>query len=393
MLCIASRACSTVASSTSPSTRLSPLHVRSFLLPALPAKLRISITSMANRSSRAAAASGARTALDEKDANTGAFVRRDSVWRSWVGEGKDFPAEDGRYHLYVAYACPWANRCLAVRAMKGLEDCIGVSVVHPTWQKTRPGKDEHSGWVFRDPSDPPCTSMEGHGSFSCEGSIPDTVNGAADVRALYEMAGDTEGKYTVPILWDKKTKTIVSNESADIIIMLNGAFNEFAKVPKLDLNPPEMVAAQAEVDKWIYPCINNGVYRCGFATSQGAYEEAMGDLFEGLDRAESILSQQRYIAGGKMTLADVRLFMTLVRFDEVYVVYFKTNTKMIREYPNLYNYVKDMYQTTGMAGTVNMDHIKMHYFTSHPVLNHFSVVPLGRGDKWLQEPHDRARAY
>lgn len=339
------------------------------------------------------AASKARTAVDET--TDGAFVRTAAGFRSMVGED-GFDPEAGRYHLYVSLACPWANRCLAVLYIKGLEDAIGVSVVHPTWQRTRPDDptDAHCGWVFRAPTDPPLSSPTGMGSFGCEGCVPDGVNGAKTVRDLYELARDTTGKYSVPVLWDKKRSTIVNNESSEIIRMLNSDFNAFAKNPGLDLYPPALRGAIDAANEWVYPSINNGVYRCGFAQKQEPYEAAFRELFSALDRCEEILSRQRYLAGDVLTEADVRLFMTLIRFDEVYVVYFKTNGHFIHEYPNLRGYVQDVYQAHGGAigRSISIPHIKTHYFTSHPTLNYYAIIPVG-GEPWWEQPHNREETF
>jgi len=329
--------------------------------------------------------------LTSKD---GAFVRAVSSFRESIKAGGRFPPAAGRYHLYVSLACPWACRCVAVMYMKGLEDVIGLSVVHPTWQRTRPEIDEHCGWTFRDPSDEPLTSSAGYGSFDGRDCIPDSINGAKFVRDLYEKAGgpDYEGVYSVPVLWDKEEGTIVNNESSEIMRMFNSEFNEFAKAPELDLYPEKLRAEIDAAAEWVYPTINNGVYRCGFAQSQQAYDKAFGELFGSLDRLEGILEKQRYLAGDVLTEADIRLFVTLIRFDEVYVVYFKTNKKALREYPNIRNYVRDVHQTPGVKESVNMYHIKTHYFTSHPKLNYYAVVPNG-GDPWWEEPHDRATKF
>lgn len=301
----------------------------------------------------------ARTALDELG-KAGEFKRTEAGWRSSIEQGGRFEPEAGRYHLYISYACPWANRCLAVLYMKGLEDAIGVSVVHPTWQRTRPDNpaDEHTGWVFRSPSDLPLTSSTGFGTFPGTACVPDNVNHTQSVRDLYELAGDTIGKYSVPVLWDKKDKTIVNNESSEIIRILNSAFNHLpsCKHPALNLYPEALRHAIDDVNSWTYPTINNGVYRCGFATAQGPYEQAFSELFASLDRCESILARQRYIASDVLTEADVRLFMTLIRFDEVYVVYFRCNRQFIREYPNICNYVRELYQIPEIGRSTNMYH-------------------------------------
>lgn len=200
------------------------------------------------------------------------------------------------------------------------------------------------------------------------------------------------GKYTVPILWDEKEGCIVNNESSEILRMLNSKFNELSSAPQLDLYPQDLRQQIDEVNEWVYKSINNGVYRCGFATSQEAYEAAFDELFGALGRCEDILGRQRYIIGDSFTEADIRLFMTLIRFDEVYVVYFKTNRRFIHEYPNLREYTRDIYQTPGVAASVNMQHIKVHYFSSHPKLNYYAVVPKG-GEAWWEQPHNRQQRF
>eukprot|EP00586_Coscinodiscus_wailesii_P010238 CAMPEP_0172497994 /NCGR_PEP_ID=MMETSP1066-20121228/107801_1 /TAXON_ID=671091 /ORGANISM="Coscinodiscus wailesii, Strain CCMP2513" /LENGTH=300 /DNA_ID=CAMNT_0013271059 /DNA_START=38 /DNA_END=936 /DNA_ORIENTATION=+ len=299
----------------------------------------------------------ARTALDEtKD---GEFKRVESAWRNVISKGSRFAPEKDRYHLFVAYACPWAHRTLIVRALKGLQDTISVTVVHPIWQKTKPddGSDTHCGWVFGVADD---DGAAGSSFVNVKGlggpfpsryfdNNPEPFFGCVSVRELYERAGDTNGKYTVPILWDKSLNTIVNNESSEIIRMLNSDFNEFSSCPNVDLYPFAMRDAIDSVNEWVYPTINNGVYRCGFATSQKAYDTAIDELTKSFDRIESILQKQRYIAGDKFTEADVRLFVTLLRFDEVYVVYFKTNTRCVAQSPVILNYCREIYQMPGVA--------------------------------------------
>jgi len=270
-----------------------------------------------------------------------------------------------------------------------------VVVVHPTWQRTRPGVegDEHCGWAFANESGEPFSSPSGHGSFSNEGSMTDPLNGAKFVRDLYELANaPATQRYTVPILWDGKLKTIVNNESSVLIRELNSSFNNIAKNPGMDLYPEPLRPAIDAVNEWVYSGINNGVYKCGFAISQEAYDGAVAELFDALDRVEEILSKQRYIAGDVFTEADVRLFQTLIRFDEVYVVYFKTNRKCIREYKHMSEYVKEVYQMPGMGETVDMNHIKVHYFTSHPTLNTHAIIPSGPGTDF-SAPHNRAELF
>uniref|UniRef100_A0A7S3XM83 GST C-terminal domain-containing protein n=1 Tax=Heterosigma akashiwo TaxID=2829 RepID=A0A7S3XM83_HETAK len=329
------------------------LHFFSFaaaLRPQIPiAAFRTTATMM---SQTAPPSKKAKTALDEMD-KKGAFIRTDAGFRDWVsGSSEKFKPEAGRYHLYISWACPWANRCAMVRKLKGLEDAIGLSVVHPTWQRTRPddAADAHCGWAFAAPGDPPLAPLAPGGRpVPCEGCVPDAVNGAKFVRDLYEKANDSLGKYSVPILWDKKEQTIVNNESSEIIRMLNSEFNAFAEQqPALDLYPPALRAAVDAANAWVYPAVNNGVYRSGFAQTQEAYEEAVDELFAALDRMEALLATNRFLAGPAFTEADVRAFQTLVRFDEVYVVYFKCDKKKISQYPNILNYCREIYQVVRM---------------------------------------------
>lgn len=330
-----------------------------------------------------------RTALDELD-DKGAFKRRDSVYRDCIAPGTKFSPESNRYHLYVSLACPWASRCVATLYLKGLDHVIGLSVTHPTWGRTRPGdpEDLHAGWQFKSESDPPVANPAGYGEFCCDGCVPDSVNGATFVRDLYELAGDTNGKYTVPVLWDKKNRTIVNNESSDIVRILNSAFNDMAKNPQLDLYPEEKREEIDAMNERVYHAINNGVYKCGFATSQEAYDAAVGSLFEALDEVEKVLQKKRFLCGDEMTEADIRLFVTLIRFDIVYIVYFKTDKKAIREYPALKEYVKDLFSVPEIQKSVNINHIKTHYFTSHPILNAYAIIPRGP-DPWWTEEHNR----
>jgi glutathionyl-hydroquinone reductase len=341
-----------------------------------------------------------RDSLDETSAK-GEFQRRDSAWRNWISNDPDaqFPPESGRYHLIVAMACPWAHRTLITRSMKGLQDCISISVVHPIWQRTKPDVegDKHRGWVFGHAfGDKPMKNAEGRGGpfpSAYPGNDPDPLFGFSTVRDFYEFSNDSEGKYTVPVLFDKKTNTIVSNESADIIRMLNSEFNEFASNPQLDIYPDDNKELQDkinEVNDWVYNNLNNGVYRCGFAKSQEAYDKAIADLTEAFDKVEEILKRQRYIAGDLFTEADIRLFVTLVRFDEVYVVYFKCNSRSVATSPTILNYVRDIYQMDCVKETVNMEQIKAHYYCSHPELNYYSVIPKGSDFvNLLEQSHNR----
>jgi glutathionyl-hydroquinone reductase len=313
----------------------------------------------------------------------------------------EFPAAgNGRYHLYVAYACPWAHRTLMVRALKGLQDAITVTVVHPVWQRTRPDdpNDLHTGWFFGSSSEEGLTNADGHGGpfpTAFANNEPDPHGNAVSIRDVYERAaalkqGGTGGVYSVPILWDTVQNTIVSNESSEIIRMLNSEFNAFSTNPSLDLYPADMRDAIDAVNEWVYPTINNGVYRCGFAKSQEAYDQAIAQLTESFDRVEQILQKQRYIAGDRFTEADVRLFVTLLRFDEVYVVYFKCNTRSVEHSDAILNYCREIYQMPGVKETVDMKQIKTHYFASHPKLNFYSIIPAGRNFiQLLEQPHNR----
>lgn len=340
----------------------------------------------------------ARTSLDEMNVS-GEFQRKDSTFREIISlEHSTYKPEAGRYHLYISLACPWANGVYCLLKMKGLEDIIGVSIVHYSWQRTRPDdeNDLHTGWVFNDPNDLPVTAMSGSKNHSCDGCIPDINYGVGSIRDLYEMSDDTSGKYSVPVLWDKKTKTIVNNESLDILPMFNSAFDSFLPEGSpgrlLNLYPADLTTEMQETNSWVYNDINNGVYRSGFATSQAAYDKAVTSLFESLDRAEDILSKSRYLCGSRLTFVDLRLFMTLIRFDEVYVVYFKCNVRQISNYHNLTNYMRELYQNEDIRSVINMMHIKGHYFTSHVKLNTYGIIP--RGPNVLANmdlPHDRER--
>ncbi len=281
------------------------------------------------------------------------------------------------------------------RNLKGLKDVISMTAVHPVWQTTRPGVDSHRGWVFGNPDTKgTLTNSDGRGGpflSAYSGNDVEPMFGSRSVRDLYEYAGDEEGKYTVPILWDKKKNTIVSNESSEILRMLNTEFNAFSDNVDLDLYPEDMRDVIDEVNGWIYDNLNNGVYRCGFAKTQEAYDKAIDDLTKAFDRVDLLLQEQRYIAGDKFTEADIRLFVTLVRFDEVYTVYFKCNTRSVANSPAILNYCREIYQMPGIKETVDMEQIKLHYYASHPELNHYSIIPKGSDFLGLlEEPHDRS---
>ena len=305
---------------------------------------------------------------DNRAESDGRFVRATTSFRDTItADGSSgFRAEPGRYHLYVSHACPWAHRTMILRALRGLEDVISVSVVDPFMG------DE--GWHF---SDGP-------------GCIPDTVNGTRFLREVYKLARDDyTGRVSVPVLWDKKEKTIVNNESAEIIRMLNRAFNAWGN-GDLDFYPAALRDEIEAVNEPIYEHVNNGVYKTGFARSQTSYEDAFDALFATLDALEARLGTQRYLAGACITEADWRLFPTLVRFDAVYVGHFKCNGRRIEDYPNLSNCLRELYQFPGVADTVNMAHIKGHYYGSHVSVNPTRIVPKGPVLDFTR-PHDRDR--
>ena len=308
------------------------------------------------------------------DVRSGRFVRMPTSFRSWVtpdgGSGRSgqsgFAAEPGRYHLYVSLACPWAHRTVIFRKLKGLQDVISLSVVEPLMAS--------EGWVF------------GSGA----GAVADFVNYKQRLADVYLIADPHyTGRVTVPVLWDKRRSTIVNNESAEIIRMFNSAFDAFTEV-RADYYPQALHGEIDRINDFVYANVNNGVYRAGFARSQEAYEEAFLALFAALDETEKRLSGRRYLAGEKLTEADWRLFTTLVRFDAVYYGHFKCNLRRIVDYPNLSNYLRDLYQVPGVAETVSIDHIKRHYYGSHRHIDPTGIVPLGPALDF-SAPHDRAR--
>ncbi|MDP0926450.1 glutathione S-transferase family protein [Paracoccus onubensis] len=303
----------------------------------------------------------------------GRFQRSTTSWRNWItpdgaagpsGEG-GFAAESGRYHLYVSYACPWAHRTLIFRELKGLSPHIGVSAVHPDMLS--------EGWEFR--TDFP-------------GATGDELFGTHFLRDIYLRADPkASGRVTVPILWDRQRDTIVSNESAEIIRMFNSAFDDLTGNSD-DYRPADLHSLIDALNERIYDTVNNGVYRAGFATSQEAYDEAIGPLFDSLDWLEGILADHRYLTGGRLTEADWRLFTTMVRFDPVYHTHFKCNRAWLREYPNLWGWTRELYQIPGIAGTVNFDHIVRHYHYSHDTINPYRIIPTNPRIDW-SEPHGR----
>lgn len=309
----------------------------------------------------------------ETESTDGAFKRQEAQFRNWMtadgsagpsGEG-GFKAESGRYHLYVSHACPWANRTLIFRALKGLEDHIDISVVHPDMLS--------EGWTF---------------DTDFDGATGDRLFGLPFARDIYLRAkSDMTGRVTVPILWDKERETIVSNESAEIIRMFNAAFNDITGDTQ-DFYPEPLREQIESINARVYSDINNGVYKSGFATSQNAYDTAVTALFEALGWVEGMLSKTRYLAGDQVTEADWRLLTTLVRFDQVYHLHFKCNRRRIVDYPNLWAYTRELYQWPGVADTIHFDHIVRHYHYSHDSINPHRIIPINPVIDWA-EPHGR----
>ncbi len=298
----------------------------------------------------------------------GEFRRKKTEFRDWVkADGSTrFRPEAGRYHLYVSYACPWASRTMMIRSLRKLEETISVSIVDPIWGE--------NGWKFGD--DP--------------SGIPDSANGCRDLIDIYRKAKPNfAGEETVPILWDKQTSTIVNNESREILRMLDVEFADFGD-REANFYPPILARKiDATIDA-LYEPVNDGVYRAGFAKTQGAYAAAYNELFAALDHWERVLGNSRYLCGDQMTEADICFFTTLIRFDLVYVGHFKCNQRRIVDFPNLWDYTRDIYQTSGVWQTVNFDHIKSHYYGSHSHLNPSGIVPLGPAVDF-DIPHTRDR--
>lgn len=299
---------------------------------------------------------------------SGAFQRKQSSFRNSIGS-EEFPAEAGRYHIYWSGACPWAHRTVIMRALKGLNDVIGLTIVD--WFL-----DGKIGWKFNE---------------------PEPNNGFLTMRELYLQSNpEYGGNITVPVLYDKKTKRIVNNESSEIIRQLNTEFKQFSSNPALadyDYYPENLRAEIDAINEWVYPNINNGVYRCGFATSQGAYMEAFGGLFQHLDKVEEILGKSRYLTGDHFTEADIRLFTTLIRFDKVYYVHFKCNGRRIIDYPNIHNYMLEIFHLPLIHPTVLFDHIVHHYYESHKNINPHGIVPGGPFWDPNQETSDRDQKF
>ena len=297
----------------------------------------------------------------------GGFQRKESSWRDWItADGSSgYKAESGRYHLYVAYACPWAHRTLIFRALKGLAEHISVDVVHPFMGE--------NGWHF---------------GTDFDGATGDSLFGSEFLHQIYTRSdSDATTRVTVPILWDKETGRIVSNSDDDLMRILNSEFDAFTD-SKLNLVPEDKLSEIDALNDWIYDRVNDGVYKAGFASSQSAYESALNPLFGALDELDQRLEQTRYLFGDQPLETDWRLFVTLVRFDAAYVGHFKCNLRRIADYPNLGSYLKDLYQIPGIAETVNFDHIKRHYYETHHEINPTGIVPVGPVLD-LESPHGR----
>lgn len=310
----------------------------------------------------------AKSQFPHEQNDKGEFKRQEDIFRGWVtADGRyGYPAEPGRYHLYVSWACPWAHRAIIVRKLKTLEDAIGMTAVDPL-------RDDR-GWAFRD--------GPGHST--------DPINGFTFLSEAY-LASDPNyrGRVTVPVLWDTKTNRIVSNSDDDIMRMFNREFDRFTE-SRIDLYPADLRKEIDELNGFIYEHVNNGVYRAGFATAQNAYERAVRRLFEALDILEARVAKQRYLFGASVVETDWRLFVTLIRFDAVYYGHFKCNIRRLADYANLFGYLKDLYQYDGIADTVNFDHIKRHYYMTHDEINPTRIVPIGP-DQDLQSGHGRER--
>jgi len=295
----------------------------------------------------------------------GKFVRSETKFRKWITPDGEYPAEPGRYHLYVSLACPWAHRTLIFREIKSLRDLISVSVVHPDMLS--------DGWTF---------------DTDANGATGDRLLGKRFLREIYTEADpEADGRVTVPVLWDKVRGTIVSNESAEIIRMFNGAFDGIT-ANTLDFWPVDLRDGIARVNARVYDGLNNGVYKAGFATTQAAYEEAAEGVFATLDWLEERLGANRHLRGDRLTEADWRAATTLFRFDAVYHGHFKCNRRRIVDYPNLWGYARELYQHPGVAETVNFAHITQHYYRSHETVNPTRIVPIGPAIDWLA-PHGR----
>jgi glutathionyl-hydroquinone reductase len=325
----------------------------------------------------------------DRELRGGRFMRQKSRFTDWVtADGSSgYLAAPGRYHLYVARACPWSQRTLIVRRLKGLDDVIGVSYAHPF-------RDER-GWAFSGPDDAAGhgtdanTGTDAPGGRLTGGRFTDDLHGWELLSEAYRASDPSfRGRITVPVLWDRETGRIVNNDSAHIVRMLNSAWDEWGDA-SVDLYPEPLRAEIDAINDWVYDRFNNGVYRAGFATSQGAYDEAFADVFSALERLEAILAERRYLTGDALTEADWRAWVTLLRFDPVYHTHFRLNGRRIADHPNLWGYTRELYQLPGIAETTSIDEIKTHYYTTHDQLNPKRIIPRGPLDWDLTAPHGR----
>jgi putative glutathione S-transferase len=310
-------------------------------------------------------------------------------YRHTVSKDHDtFQPESGRYHLYVGLFCPYAHRAYLALHLKGLQDHIGVSVVHPVKVLTKPGVDDIMGYGFKDPSDPATIAV---GGYSCSGSTLDSANGAKTLREIYDLSDENySGPHSIPILWDKKTKKIVNNDSEQVSRILNGSFNDLAKNPELDLYPEPLRRDIDEMNNLIQAGFMANCFKAGFTNDQKTYEEGFNDTFATLDKLEEILKTKKYIAGNQFTESDIRLFVGLIRFDEAMAVIFKLNKKKIVQYENLINHTREIYQMDGVAPTVNLEHVRVCFGFNYKEVNPSGLIPLNIGfEEELKKPHNR----
>eukprot|EP01015_Nassula_variabilis_P016913 TRINITY_DN2619_c0_g1_i6.p1 TRINITY_DN2619_c0_g1~~TRINITY_DN2619_c0_g1_i6.p1 ORF type:complete len:348 (-),score=60.69 TRINITY_DN2619_c0_g1_i6:183-1226(-) len=309
-----------------------------------------------------------------------------------IEEGSNrFQPESRRYHLYVSPSCPYAQTAHIALTLKGLQDHIGLSITHPVFELTKPDVDDHAGWVFKNPTDAPIQNIKGQGPYSCERCIPDTVNNCKSVRELYDLQNiPYAGKYTVPVLWDKQHKVIVNNESAQILRIFNSAFNKIGSNPRLDLYPEHLRQNIEEINQYIVNELTGPISACLFSVkNQEEYNANAIKVFETLDHLEKLLSKSRYLCGNQLTESDVKLFVVLIRFDEASTIICKLNKKRILDYPNLQDYLRDLYQTPGIAETVDMNHIKAAYFSR---FDPTGIIPTGPNViQDLKKQHNRNR--
>ena len=321
------------------------------------------------------------------------YQHQPTSFRNLISKGALFPPEPDRYILYISYGCPYSHRAIMLRALKGLEKIIKMCVVHPTFQYTNPAnpEDKHRGFVFRDPESPPLSTTDGYGSISCEGCINDcSVKHFKTIREIYKGSNDENGKYSVPVLWDSKEEVIVNNDSGEIMRIFNSGFDSLAEHPEIDLFPPSLDEEIEKNDKWLSENVTDAVYKVGFAKDQATYDSCVKILFDGLESLEVKLGNSLYLNGDKLTGSDIRLFSTLLRFDDCYFILFKCNKKKIAECSNLLNFCRFIYQIPKIKETIHLSHMKASYYTNFVSLNPNGIIPCGMGSEnlWAQ-PHNR----